>query len=238
NAGDESFRATFQKRVDRIPVAYLPLLLDPGIVSRLDLFEAFLKKRAESTMRLTAYELRREFARSLPRTRIFRALALQTGDADHILQNGMLAPGLRVERSEIEHAFVESWMLDPARTEIKAEPVRDLHRRVAATNLEDTLWMSGSLVAELAASAAKLGLHRRGQQIYVFAIDVSPLGYVPQTGPFVFNRSRRSVQVGADLKIPVKDEAVEVFLPYAIPSSALRLHQVLDPDEVPDFEIK
>jgi hypothetical protein len=219
----------------RLGLKYVPLILDPGIASRLHRFLGFSKDYLAKHPDSTAWDLREAFKAALeidkPRKVLYRGLSLTESELQNILKNGMLAHNLRnldevAEKNVIHDQFSETLVLRMEKTpwgamaEVSSPagqgPLMELRDHILHGGQSNFLSLSAH--TEVSASVASMGLTPE-KKIYMFEIDLPEISVIRDDDQHYMLYSITGFEV--DKKVYTIKDDVEVFAANVIGPSAI-----------------
>lgn len=229
------------------PPHLLPILADPGVISRFEFLKPELLKLKQAR---TVIELRRALEIQFQRVTIFRGLVLSEDDYKSVMSGGLKARGT-VSPTMLDQISRAVYSLDSPTEDLDypSSVLGEMHLRHIELNLENSSWMSASPLRSVAASLGywnsgrvatereweeyrkSLSFWKRmrldnnapqliGRRLYIFEFEVPLLDTVPIRG--VFRRVDKGIAFYSAPYVQVGPEInasdAEIFVPYVLPT--------------------
>ena len=220
---------------------YLPLALDPGIVTRFDAFMRFAVEARRRDPKISAFGLRTAFSAHLGTRRVYRGLALTPAVARRVKRQGLVPAAMRDR--ELARRIVAAAVTppDPAHRASpasgRADPAAQLDIHIGAFGGDplDT-YQSVTSYPELAAGVAS-GYTGKGQEVYVVELDIPEISIIDRVGPFAHHVDDTTVRVHDKedrvvLRKPARDKGIESFVAHRIRPGWIRaVTRIAEPPE-------
>lgn len=204
------------------------LLLDPGIVQRLDAFVELATRILDDEPSISTMALRQRFSDSLPKVELWRGMMLQDHEARALLAGGMrsmLFRPFRQQESAVNGALAASILGKQAYGSFAEGPVEDIRWRLSGVNPQNSMYASFSTKIEVTYAGAwrprAVGGGPTGPgNFHLFKVRVSELDVIRGEGIFSeLRQDRDGSRVyrtksldGGEFVMPFHDPTFELFV--------------------------
>jgi hypothetical protein len=223
---------------------FLPLLTDPGIVSRRTGFREFFERFRRNHPQASAWELREAYKAELGSEKIYRAIWLSAEELEQVRREGIFSSAARNGSEELADRMRRFFGLGYERSQyVDTGPLYEMsQRRGAQESLAISTTKHPKLGAAIALHAGRPPEDQVPRKLYVFEMEVPQInvvrtvdGYAPAQVGYEEQRLGRQIlgwKVGEDVYRHSPD--VESFVFHWIPSGQIR--GVQEVAEVPRFQ--
>ncbi|OFZ55287.1 MAG: hypothetical protein A2428_09090 [Bdellovibrionales bacterium RIFOXYC1_FULL_54_43] len=223
--GDVPEVARIQNRLGK---EYLPLALDPGIISRADEFIEWAQSYIPSHSRASLYEIREAFAKKLGSEVVWRGMLFQSADqADSMKAHGIDSTLLKESHSAADETRIRNRLFHelttyPMKSTFMHGPRGPLENiRFQILNKKSNTMVSASGYIEPTYSPVWSEAPKPGNKFYLYKLNVPKISVIKKAGPFSFLRNTTGTFVangvsGKEFRIPYNDLNFEVFIPFRI----------------------
>ena len=222
------------KRLEKLNPHFAALIVDPGLVLRLDQFEKFVKQNHYS--KLDPWELRRLFSKSLGSRRVYRALSLSEEEVEQMKTMGMKSKLINVFDDYVKDKNPK-WV----NYELNANLNKQVIDRAAYPAAYDSL-LSVTEMPEVGIAVSKRYLEAN-KNVYLFELEVPELDilYQKQKGLLDYaegaNRYYLRLTRGSHVEeYPYADRKTESFILYQVNASEIKSVKKIAPEEIPSLD--
>ena len=217
----------------------LVLLGDPGIASRVDDLIKYTKSDQVNINKTSPFNLRKDFAKHLGYSKIYRGMAITDQQAAKIQHQGLLAPGLLDIRKTEEALFN---LLDTNSVRNKQDShnsgyyVDQIIARVDYGRNNDDIYSSCSKYRDVASSIGWYSQKKDKDNVhpYLIEMDIPTISVIEQKGIFdnltdLAGRIGKTFSVGKGNIYKSDDPDVEVFAPFIVNPEHFKIYKTDKP---------
>ncbi|HLE11873.1 MAG TPA: hypothetical protein VI754_11525 [Bacteriovoracaceae bacterium] len=230
---------------------YSCLLLDPGIISRIDHFFAFALDYSDSHPDISTHALREAYSEHLGKRIVWRGIAVSDDTLiDNIKKEGFKAhlflkrrqPGDYRQERHINSSLVNTLLRANSNLD-SPTPLMAMSQRLSQVNIYGSTYISISQFIEVTYAGAWLKLNNTmtkvGNKFYLFKLNISNLNIIDPTDPYLKNFfqdrtaalfTTQGINGSGDVSFATSDPGFEMFVQRILPED---MEEIIPYDSYP-----